>query len=77
MSTPLKAGSPPPRGWFAGLAAIAAALLAPLTDGVVRAADAEPYLVIAETDDSPALTLPSVTAGFDSFDDVSTFLFLL
>jgi hypothetical protein len=39
--------------------------------GVGLLAAAEPYLVIAETDDAPALTLPSVTAGFDSFDDVS------
>jgi hypothetical protein len=29
------------------------------------------YLVIAETDDAPALQLPSVTAGLRSFDDVS------
>ncbi|MCY3015509.1 MAG: porin [Planctomycetota bacterium] len=49
----------------------AAALVGLATQGSAAAAAAEPYLVIAETDDAPALTLPSVTAGFDSFDDVS------
>jgi len=49
----------------------AAALVGLATQGTTPAAAAEPYLVIAETDDAPALTLPSVTAGFDSFDEVS------
>ena len=31
----------------------------------------ESFLVIAETDDTPALSLPSVTAGLDSFEEVS------
>ena len=61
----------PPCGWVRGLGTAALALLAPLVTGVGLLAAAEPYLVIAETDDAPALTLPSVTAGFDSFDDVS------
>lgn len=62
---------PPPSGWVCGLGTAALALLAPLLTGVGLLAAAEPSLVIAETDDAPALTLPSVTAGFDSFDDVS------
>lgn len=62
---------PPPSGWVCGLGTAALALLAPLVTGMGLLAAAEPSLVIAETDDAPALTLPSVTAGFDSFDDVS------
>lgn len=60
-----------PAGLVRGLRRAALALLAPLATGVGILAAAEPYLVIAETDDAPALALPSVTAGFDSFDDVS------
>ena len=63
---------PPTWGaWWTRLAWGAAALLGLATQGNAPAAAAEPYLVIAETDDAPALMLPSVTAGFDSFDDVS------
>ena len=63
---------PPTWGaWWTRLAWGAAALAGLATQGNAPAAAAEPYLVIAETDDAPALMLPSVTAGFDSFDDVS------
>lgn len=62
---------PPPRGLVRGLGRAALGLIGCLLTGVGLLAAAEPYLVIAETDDAPALTLPSVTAGFDSFDDVS------
>ena len=62
---------PPPCGWICRLGTAAVTLLALLVGGVGLLAAAEPYLVIAETDDAPALTLPSVTANFDSFDDVS------
>ena len=57
--------------WWTRLAWSAAALAGMATRGTDPVAAAEPYLVIAETDDAPALTLPSVTAGFDSFDDIS------
>jgi len=62
----------PTRGkWRTRLAWVAVALAGVAPRGRDSAPAAEPYLVIAETDDAPALTLPSVTAGFDSFDDVT------
>lgn len=61
----------PPGGLVRGLGRAALGLIGCLLTGVGLLVAAEPYLVIAETDDAPALTLPTVTAGFDSFDDVS------
>ena len=56
----------------AGVLLCAGGLLAALSGGgIAWGADAEEFLVIGETDDTPALTLPSVASGFRTFEQVN------
>ena len=64
----LQAGRPWP--WLWGVVASLGSALGAV-GAVAQTPPPDHYLVIAETDDAPALQLPSVIAGLRSFDDVS------